>query len=256
MLFVISPAKTLDFSVKNYPQNFSNPQFADHSEILIKELKKLSSKRLEKLMQISKKLADLNFRRYQDFIHFNQVNRQIAKPALFVYDGDVYSTINEENYDKREIDFAQNNLRILSGLYGVLRPLDLIQPYRLEMGINLKINHSKNIYDFWQKIITDYFNIELQKRGEGIIVNLASDEYSSVINPKLLKGKLLNIIFKNNKNGSYKNIGLISKKARGLMADFIIKNQIIKTENLKLFKERGYHFREEVSDDFNWHFYA
>ncbi len=254
MLFIISPAKSLDFDVKNIPKNISNPQFLTKSESLIKELRKLSCNDLSKLMKISAKLADLNFNRYQDFsVPFNINN---SKPALFVFNGDVYSGIDEKNYDEEDLEFAQNNLRILSGLYGVLRPLDLIQAYRLEMGVNLKNNSNKNLYEFWKTDIANYFNQELLKRDEKLIVNLASNEYSSVIDKNLLNGKLLNIIFKNNKNGVYKNIGIFAKKARGLMANFIIKDKVITAEGLKLFNKAGYQFKEEFSDELNWHFYS
>lgn len=255
MLLVISPAKSLDFTVTNYPKNLSNPAFLNKTEILVNTLKKLKLAELQKLMDISPKLAELNLERYKDFQFLDLEIAKRAKPAIFVFDGDVYDGIDEDEYDEDQLFFAQNNLRILSGLYGVLRPMDLIQPYRLEMGVNFKIHKSKNIYDFWAKDLLDYFNCELEKRNEKIIINLASDEYCKVINSKKLNGKMINIIFKNNKNGSYKNIGFLSKKARGLMANFIIKNKIQKAEDIKLFNHSGYRFVSDLSDDLNWHFY-
>jgi len=253
MLFIISPAKSLNFDIKNLPKKTSNPQFLNKSEVLIKELRKFSTKDLSKLMKISDKLAELNYQRYQEFKTPFNINN--AKPALFVFNGDVYNNIDEENYSQEELDFAQNNLRILSGLYGVLKPLDLMQAYRLEMGTSLKNNKGNNLYDFWSSDITNYFNETLKNQNENVIINLASNEYSNAINQDLLKGKLLNIIFKNNKNGSYKTIGLLAKRARGLMSNFIIKNKITKLEDLKLFNENNYQFKSEFSDDYNWHFY-
>lgn len=252
MLFIISPAKSLDFDVTNFPKKVSQPVFLEKSEILVQELQKFSAAKIAKLMKISDKLADLNFQRFQDFsAPFHLEN---SKPALFVFDGDVYEAIDENNYSAEELHFAQNNLRILSGLYGVLKPLDLMQPYRLEMGTNLKHKKSKNLYEFWKKDIADYFNSELEKRSDDVIVNLASEEYSKVIDQKLLNGKFLNIIFKNNKNGVYKNIGIFSKKARGMMVDFIVKNKIKNPEDLKNFNRNGYRFNKAQSNEFNWYF--
>lgn len=253
MLFIISPSKSLDFNIANFSTNVSHPFFLEKSKILIEELRKYPIEKLSKLMNISDKLADLNFQRFQNFI--TPFNLKNAKPALFVFDGDVYDGINEVNYSEEELEFLQNNLRILSGLYGVLKPLDLMQPYRLEMGTNLKNYKSKNLYEFWKHDIANYFNQELANRNEQIIVNLASEEYFKVIDQKLFNGKFLNIIFKNNKNGVYKNIGFFSKKARGLMVDFIVKNKIKNIEDLRDFNLCGYRFDKAKSNEFNWCFY-
>lgn len=253
MLFVISPAKSLDFEVKNLPKTISQPIFLDKSEILIKKLRKFSTSDLSKLMKISDKLAELNFDRYQNFqTPFNLNN---AKPALFVFNGDVYDGIDETNYSQAQLDFAQNNLRILSGLYGVLRPLDLIQAYRLEMGTKLENEKGKNLYEFWQNEVTNYFNEQLKTQNSKIIVNLASNEYLKAIDKKKLDGKILNITFKSQKNGVHKNIGIFAKKARGLMVDFIVKNEIRQVEDLKKFNANGYKFDGDVSSENEWCFY-
>ncbi|MDA9231569.1 peroxide stress protein YaaA [Rickettsiales bacterium] len=252
MLFVISPAKSLDLNIKNPPKHTSIPDFLNQSNELIKILKEFSTEKLSKLMNISEKLAILNQERYQDFnTPFNSSN---SYPALFVFNGDVYNAIKEEDYNQDQLDFAQNNLRILSGLYGILRPLDLMQPYRLEMGTRLDNKKGNNLYKFWQEIITNAFNKELKIKNENIIVNLASSEYSKAINLKLLNSKLLNINFLNKKGGDYKNIGIFAKRARGLMSDFIIQNQINNINDLKSFNRAGYLFDSAKSDANNWFF--
>ncbi|MFT6346913.1 MAG: cytoplasmic iron level regulating protein YaaA (DUF328/UPF0246 family) [Myxococcota bacterium] len=172
-----------------------------------------------------------------------------------MFDGDVYKSIDVENYDEKDLDFAQNHLRILSGLYGILRPLDLIQSYRLEMGTKSKNIIGMNLPEFWQGKIADLLNLELEKQKERTIINLASSEYFDAINPKKINSRIINIIFKEKKNDVYKIIGIFAKKARGLMADFIIKNKIEKSEDLKDFRVDNYNFRPEVSDENNWHFY-
>lgn len=248
MLILLSPAKSLNFEIEVKTSEHSVPQFLTDSKILVDELRKFSPKKLSELMEISDKLAVLNHQRYQDFkTPFTEKN---AKPALFVFDGDVYDGIDVENYDKKTLDFAQNHLRILSGLYGVLRPLDLMQAYRLEMSIPLKNKKGKNLYEFWQEKIADYFN----NLNEKIILNLASEEYFKVIDQKKVKAKIINVIFKEKKGSDYKIIGLFAKKARGLMADYIIKNKIKNLDEIKKFNISGYKFKKEFSDEQNFCF--
>jgi hypothetical protein len=253
MLTILSPAKSLNFDAQISNIKITIPIFLDQSKILVDKLKKLSEKDLEKLMAISPKLAELNWQRFQDFkLPFSEKN---SKPALFLFDGDVYGAMQISSYNKQDLEFAQNHLRILSGLYGVLKPLDLMQAYRLEMSTNTKKLIGENLPQFWQEKLVNFFNNELEKQKEKTIINLASEEYFAAINSKKINGKIINIVFKENKNGTFKTIGLMAKKARGLMADFIIKNKIEKSNDLKDFRIENYQFKKEFSDQSNWHFY-
>lgn len=254
MLILISPAKSLDYESTTHQQNFTIPHFAKDTEKLALQLKKFSVSDLEKLMGISKKLAELNFERFQKFLpKFDLKN---SKQALLVFDGDVYGPIEKDKFSQADFDFAQKNLRILSGFYGILKPLDLMQPYRLEMGTdfkktslekNLKI---KNLYQFWGDKISQYLNLEKSE----YLINLASEEYFSAINSKEILAKIINIIFKEKKGDGYKIIGIHAKKARGMMVNFIIRNKIVDLDGLKGFGVGGYYFVEEVSDEGNFVF--
>ena len=257
MLIILSPAKSLNFETKIPAVKTTIPKFLNDSKILADQLKKLSVLDLEKLMKISPKLAELNQQRFQDFgQEFNQkFDQQNNKPALFLFDGDVYKGMDIANYNGTDLEFAQNHLRILSGLYGILKPLDLMQPYRLEMGINIKKILGKNLPQFWQEKIAGFLNDELLKQQEKTIINLASEEYFKAIDIDKINGKIINIVFKEKKGDSHKIIGLFAKKARGLMADFIIKNKIKKAEEIKKFTAKKYQFKTEFSDQLNWHFY-
>ena len=252
MLILLSPSKSLNLETKIVSKTHSIPIFLKDSQILINELQKFSALDLAKLMKISDRLAELNFERYATFK--TPFTMQNSKPAIFIFDGDVYDGIDVENYSEKDLNFAQNHLRILSGLYGILKPLDLIQPYRLEMGINLKNPPAKNLYQFWQEKITNFLNEELEKSSEKIILNLASEEYFSAVNSDKIKGQIINIIFKEKKGDDYKIIGIFAKKARGLMADYIIKNKIQKAEQVKKFNCSNYKFKKEFSDKNNWCF--
>lgn len=258
MIILISPAKSLNYESSLSHKNFTLPYFAKENQELAAELKKLMAPDLEKIMNISKKLAELNFARFQNFE--SNSNLKNAKQALLVFDGDVYKPIEVDKFNQDDFEFAQKHLRILSGFYGILKPLDLLQPYRLEMGTefkntivekNLKI---KNLYQFWGDKISNYLNDETEKNKEKYIINLASEEYFSAINEKKLNAKIINIIFKENKNGIYKIIGINAKKARGLMVNYIIKNKIEKIEQLKKFNANNYSFQEKMSDDLNFVF--
>jgi cytoplasmic iron level regulating protein YaaA (DUF328/UPF0246 family) len=203
-------------------------------------------------MDISENIARLNVGRYKTFsTPFNMKN---AKQALFAFKGDVYSGIDAENFSEDDLSFAQDHLRILSGLYGCLRPLDLIQPYRLEMKTKLANPRGENLYKFWGSSITDAINEELKKQKYPVLVNLASNEYFKSVKPKMLEGELLNINFKETKNGKTRIIATFAKRARGLMADFIIRNRIEKPADLKKFKVDGYRFIGQLSDDKQWTF--
>jgi hypothetical protein len=246
MLIIISPAKSLDFKSPIKYQKFSEPIFCKESKKLAMELKKFSATSLESLMGISKKLAELNFTRFQNF------DKAQTRQALLAFDGDVYEKIDKTKFTEQDFVFAQNNLRILSGLYGILRPLDLIKPHRLEMGTSFKkfkfIN--ENLYNFWGNKIKQ----ELENHASKTIINLASEEYFSAINSKKITKKIINIFFKERKNNQLKTIAINSKKARGAMTNFVIKNKITDFQKLKNFCEENYCFEESLSNQENYVF--
>jgi len=243
MKIIISPAKSLNFD-KDLPTNsFSLPVFIEDSKIINENLKKKNPSQLKELMKISDKIAELNWRRNVEFnTPFTNSN---SRPSLFTFDGDVYNGIDAFSLDDSKISKAQSSLRILSGLYGILKPLDLMQAYRLEMGTKIKIKESKNLYEFWKKKVTDFLNDELVENE--IFVNLASNEYSSVIDKKSLKVKMTSPIFKDFKNGKLKIISFYAKKARGLMTRYILDNDINSVNDLKGFDYGGYYYDEQES---------
>jgi cytoplasmic iron level regulating protein YaaA (DUF328/UPF0246 family) len=253
MIILLSPAKSLDYDSKLVCKNYTIPHFVSEIEKLIFTLKKLTISDLEKLMTISKKLAELNFERFQNFEkNFNQKN---SRQALLAFDGDVYAGIDKHNFSQNDFDFSQNHLRILSGLYGVLKPLDLIQPYRLEMGCDLKkLPMAKNLYQFWGDKISNHLNEESKTLSARYIINLASEEYFSVINTKIITSKIINIAFKEKKADVLKVVGINAKKARGLMTNFTIKNKITNPLDLKNFSEQNYTFQKNLSDESNFVF--
>ena len=244
MKMIISPAKSLDFENELPTSEFSMPSFIADSKLINDSLRDKSVKDLKSLMNISDNLASLNWQRNNEFSTPFNVNN--SRPCLFTFSGDVYSGIDAKSLSKKQISDAQNSLRILSGLYGLLKPLDLIQAYRLEMGTKLKVNHSKNLYDFWMKKITDKLNNELTKNE--LFVNLASNEYSSVIDANSLKTDMVSPIFKDFKNGKLKIISFYAKKARGMMVRYILDNQINDFESLKGFNYGGYSYSEEETN--------
>ena len=230
---------------------FTQPDFLSDTEMLVEQLRQLSAREISSLMKVSDKLAELNASRYQTWqANFDTTN---AKQALLAFQGDVYQGINVDSFDREDFDFAQEHLRILSGLYGILRPLDLIQPYRLEMGT--KLVHAKlqslsadTLYEFWGDKLTQAINQQLEKLDNKTIVNLASNEYFKAVKPKQLEGKIITPVFKDWKNGKYKIISIYAKKARGMMTAYIIKNRLENVEDLKNFTEAGYKFNIELSD--------
>jgi len=238
-MIILSPAKSLDFESKSPYTKHSKPLFLDQSKLLIEILKKKNQKELSELMGISGKIAELNYNRYQKW----NIKNNNSKQAIFAFNGTVYRGFDFENYNKNQFELLQSKVRILSGLHGILRPLDLIQPYRLEMGTRLPNKKGKNLYSFWKDQVTNQIN----KECKDTLINLASNEYSEVINKDKLVCKTINIIFKDYKNGKYKTIGLYAKKARGLFANFIIKNNV-KNSQLKDFKENGYRYDESSSN--------
>jgi hypothetical protein len=224
----------------------------EESAALVKELKKLPPSRLGALMGISPKLAELNAARYREFtLPFTPDN---AKPALLAFRGDVYSGIEADDYGKEDFAFAEAHLRILSGLYGLLSPLDLMQPYRLEMGTSLRNPRGRDLYAFWGGRITQAVNDALKTSGSSHLVNLASQEYFAAVKPDSLEGNIITPVFKENKSGLLKVIGLLAKKARGMMANYAIKQRITNPESLKFFSQDGYRFAPELSDRQEWVF--
>ena len=222
MKIIISPAKSLNFDKELPINNFSTPIFLKDSSHINEILRKKKPSQLKDLMNISDKIAELNWKRNNDFTTpFNSTN---ARPSLFTFNGDVYNGIDAFTLDDNKITKAQSSLRILSGLYGVLKPLDLIQAYRLEMGTKITIDDSKNLYEFWKNKVTTFFNDEIVENE--LFVNLASNEYSSVIDKKSLNTKMVSPIFKDFKNGKLKIISFYAKKARGMMTRFILDNEI------------------------------
>ncbi|AIL65821.1 hypothetical protein NOVO_07400 [Rickettsiales bacterium Ac37b] len=245
MIILLSPSKTLNFDHNSTIKHYTKPIYIQQALTLAEYLSGYTEEELGKLMSISNSLAQINVKRYKTFSLDHNLDN--ARQALFAYKGDVYSMMDVEHYSEEDLEFAQQHLIILSGLYGVLKPLDLIQPYRLEMSTNLAINNRKNLYEFWGNKITDFINTS----STNALINLASQEYFKSINQKLLspKLKLINISFKELHKGSYKTIGLLAKRARGMMANFIIKNRINDYNELKNFSESNYQFISNLSSE-------
>jgi cytoplasmic iron level regulating protein YaaA (DUF328/UPF0246 family) len=203
-------------------------------------------------MHLSSNLSNLNWERYQQWS--TNITTANAKQCLLAFKGDVYAGLNAETFNEEDFDFAQQHLRILSRLYGLLKPLDLMMPYRLEMGTRLENKRGKNLYQFWGNIITDALNEQLKQQGDDVLINLASNEYFKSVKPKLIEGQIITPQFKEMKNGEYKMIGIYAKKARGLLSRFIIKNRLSAPEDLKHFTLDDYRFRDEMSDEKQWVF--
>jgi uncharacterized protein len=245
MLALISPAKTLDYESNLPIDSFTIPRLLDHSQQLIDVSRKLSASEIVKLMSVSEKIANLNVERFRDWQpDFDFSN---ARQAIFAFKGDVYTGLDAYALSDGSLDFAQQHLRMLSGLYGLLRPLDLMMPYRLEMGTKLHNERGANLYQFWDQIITNLINEDLAAAQSELLVNLASDEYYKVVKESKIKAEVIKPIFLDEKNGKYKVISFYAKKARGLMARFIIENQIQCVEDLKSFNSEGYYFDAESS---------
>lgn len=245
MLTVISPAKTLDYESPLKTQQYTQPEMLADSQQLIKYSRQLTESDLEKLMKISPALAKLNRQRFADW--HTPFNLDNARQAVLAFKGDVYEGLQTEDFTEQDFRFAQQHLRILSGLYGLLRPLDLIQPYRLEMGISLANSQGKNLYAFWANKLTERLNQQLSEQANPVLINLASDEYFKALDPKKLTGPVIKPIFMDEKNGEYKIISFYAKKARGLMSRFIIKNQLNTAKELTEFSYEGYCFDKKQS---------
>ncbi|MET4162231.1 cytoplasmic iron level regulating protein YaaA (DUF328/UPF0246 family) [Marinobacterium sp. MBR-111] len=251
MLTLVSPAKTLDYESPLATDTYTQPRFTEQSQQLIETLRQLSVQDVAELMKLSDKLASLNVARYQSWEPKHTPDN--ARPAVLAFKGDVYTGLDAESLSETDFSFAQQHLRILSGLYGVLRPLDLLEPYRLEMGTRLKTASGDNLYQFWGDRITAALNEEL-KTSDDVVVNLASNEYFKAVQPKGLNARLITPVFKDFKNGQYKIISFYAKKARGLMSRYIIQNRIDAPEAIKAFDLEGYYFSPEQSKGDTWVF--
>lgn len=252
MIIVISPAKTLYEKSPVLLENHSTADFLPEAEKIVSVLKKKNPAQLAKLMDISPKLAEQNFRRFQEWsLPFTLAN---SWQAVLMFNGDVYQGLKAETFSQTEFDTAQQHLRILSGVYGLLKPLDLIQPYRLEMGTTISIARKKNLYEFWKTKITAKLNEELAQTSQKELINLASNEYFSAIDTKKLKARIITPAFKEHKDGQYQMVSFFAKKARGLMSRFIIQNQISDPEEMKAFDLDGYYFNNQLSKGDNWLF--
>ena len=247
MLFVISPAKTLDFDTPATTERYTLPRFTEQSAELIDILKQKTPADIASLMDLSEPLSVLNVSRYQAWRpKFTKTN---SKQAVLAFMGDVYEGLDARSLDADSLDHAQARLRILSGLYGVLRPLDRMQPYRLEMGTRLAHAKGRNLYDFWGDALTESLNTELAKFAEPVLVNLASDEYFKAVKPKKLKARLVECSFEDLKNGRYKIISFYAKRARGLMARYALTKRLSQPEQLRDFDVEGYRFAPDASDE-------
>ena len=240
MKIIISPAKSLDFDSELNPQNVSVPKFLEKTLAINSILKQKSPSDLMKLQSISEKLSDLNWKRNLEFSRNH--NDDNSRPAIFAFNGDVYEGLDVKTLDVKKIDFLQNNLRIISGLYGVLKPLDLIQPYRLEMGTKISINGSSNLYEYWSNDITKFLSDELL--SSEFLLNLASNEYFSAIDKSKINSEIISPIFKDFKNGKLKIISFYAKKARGMMVRYVADHLIDSYDNLLSFNYGGYIFNE------------
>ena len=240
MLMVISPAKTLDYESPLATSRFTQPALLEKSQQLIDVARDLSPAQIASLMSISDKLAHLNADRFSQWQPpFSPDN---ARQAILAFKGDVYTGLQAETFSEADFDFAQKHLRMLSGLYGLLRPLDLMQPYRLEMGIKLANPAGKDLYSFWGDLLTQKLNDALAEQGDDVLINLASDEYFKAIKPKQLNAELVKPVFLDEKNGKFKVISFYAKKARGLMSRYVIEKRLTKPTQLKKFDVDGYFF--------------
>jgi len=252
MLALISPAKKLDFETEPMLDTYTQPVFLDRAQKLVVSARRLSRTALAQTMKLSPALAELNYQRYQAFkTPFNLAN---AKQAALVFNGDTYVGLDAKTLDEKDLIFAQDHLRILSGLYGLLRPLDLIQPYRLEMGAKFRPPRSANLYDFWGDTLTNQINEIVADQNHTCIVNCASNEYFKSIKPKNLSVPVITPVFREVKDNQARVIGLFAKQARGMMARHIIVNRLNNSEDIKSFNAGGYSYRKDLSDGNSWVF--
>lgn len=252
MLVLISPSKTLDFDSTDLSRKCSSPLFNEEATQLVSKLRGFSKRKIRELMGVSEKLAELNQQRFLAW--HNDASLAAARPAVLAYQGDVYQGLEADQFSEEDLDFAQDHLRILSGLYGLLRPLDMIEPYRLEMGVPLKVGRKKDLYAFWGEKLTRRVNGDVESSGSKAIINLASKEYWSAIDTRKLKVPVISPIFKDERNGEFKFITLFGKKARGWLTAHIIQNRITEPESLKQYSRDGYSFNPALSSETDWVF--
>lgn len=248
MLMIISPAKTLDFTKENKAGYSTSTIFHNETKELIDVLDKYTIEELSNLMKMSEKLAEENYNRYQKFF----TDEIVSKEALLAFDGAVYRGIDSQSFTCEDLEYAQKNLRILSGLYGVIRPLDMIKEYRLEMGTKLKFKTYKSLYNYWGDKLTNFILKEVESSyGDKVLINIASNEYSKALNLSEInkKYKVINIEFKEKRGEEYKVVGTYAKKARGLLVNYIIKNKIVNVEDIKAFNKENYVLNIELSTD-------
>ena len=252
MIAIISPSKNLDENPITITEEYSLPSFLDQSEILIEKLRKYTPTQLQKLMSINPKLSELNVGRY---LSWNQpFTLENAQRAILMFSGEVFNGLQAKSMSESDLKYTQDKLRILSGLYGLLRPLDLMQAYRLEMGTDISVQRKKGLYKFWGDKLTENLNEEFEQHEEKVLINLASDEYFNAVNPKKLNAKIIKCQFKEERDGKLKFVTIYGKKARGLMLRFMIENRIQKAEELKAFDTEGYYFNSNYSTEDFWMF--
>lgn len=252
MIALISPSKTMDFETTSPLTMVSFPRFQGKTMQLVKKMKKQKAKQLQKLMDISSELAILNVDRYQNFS--DEFNLENSKPAIYAFKGEVYIGFEAEKMDEKDVLHAQDCVRMLSGLYGLLRPLDMIQPYRLEMGLPVGVGKAKTLYQFWKKELTAQLIDDIKKGEHDLVLNLASTEYFKAVDKKVLPCPVLEISFKERRNGKLIFVSFNGKKARGQMCKFMVENKIRDKESLKGFDEQGYLYSEENSSEWHWMF--
>ncbi|MDF1794953.1 MAG: peroxide stress protein YaaA [Coxiellaceae bacterium] len=248
MLVILSPAKKQNFDAQDYAIKTTQPQNKKQVAELVSNLQQLSEKKLQQLMSLSPALTQLNYQRFHDFDVTSYTNKN-AKPAVFALQGDAYQGLQVDDFNKEELEFLQRHLLILSGLYGYLRPMDLIQPYRLEMKTKLASNDCKDLYEFWQTSLTTSINTVAKQHSIESLLNLASNEYFKALDKKQLNIPVITAQFKQQRGNEYKMIGIYAKRARGLMTRFIAKHQLTNSEDIKKFDLEKYRFNKKLSTD-------
>lgn len=247
MLLILSPAKTMDTHSRVNSSNYSIPQLLELANPLVRILKEKTTTEIAGLMKVNPNLAQLTFERFQQW--HTPFNRENAKQAVFTYRGEVFNGLQIDSFTEPDLSYSQNHFLILSGLYGVLRPMDLIQPYRLEMGTRLSVGKAKNLYQYWKADITNAIREVLNAQGDNTLINLASNEYFKSIDRKILKANIITPVFKEHKDGKAVIITMYAKKARGMMARFLLRNQINSVESLMSFNENGYYYDDALSTE-------
>ncbi|NKB97247.1 MAG: peroxide stress protein YaaA [Pseudomonadales bacterium] len=252
MLAILSPAKSLDYESPLATRKFSEPAFVADSEILINKLREFEPNEISSLMGISDNLAELNHRRYADWQP--EFPKKCARPAILAFSGDVYLGLEGPTLSERDFTWAQKHVRILSGLHGLLRPLDRIRPYRLEMGTQLKTQRGKNLYQFWGDQVTDALNTAISEQADNVLINLASDEYYAVLQSERINARIIKVHFRDWKNGQYKFLSFFAKKARGSMARYMIDKRVKSLKALRGFDYDGYQLNSDLSNGDDWVF--